>query len=369
MGRLSVRVATSSQAVAATAVDEVVAALQPGPGSTTLVFFSSSYGDALAPALARVPGVVLGCSSAGQLTERGYQVGGLTAVSFQDPRVKITPHLVSPLTDVKRRALEIAESTQHRPADPAARRFGLLLVDGLARMEEVVTAAFYQALGNVPLIGGSAGDDLRFQQTQVYWRGQLLNNAAILTIFETSVPFRTFRFQHFAPTVKRLVVTAANPELRTIQELNGIPAVEAYAEQVGCPIESLDSTVFARNPLMLRIGDDYFIRSIQAMHPDGSLSLYCAIEEGLVLSLGFPVDSLGTMLEAFDDAGRQVGGASLILGCDCILRRQQFENEGVRDLIGRFMGDRRVIGFSTYGEQYNGVHVNQTFTGVAFGGA
>jgi hypothetical protein len=29
----------------------------------------------------------------------------------------------------------------------------------------------------------------------------------------------------------------------------------------------------------------------------------------------------------------------------------------------------KVIGFATYGEQYNGMHVNQTFTGVALGAA
>jgi hypothetical protein len=28
-----------------------------------------------------------------------------------------------------------------------------------------------------------------------------------------------------------------------------------------------------------------------------------------------------------------------------------------------------VIGFSSYGEQYRGMHVNQTFTGIAIGGA
>jgi len=27
-----------------------------------------------------------------------------------------------------------------------------------------------------------------------------------------------------------------------------------------------------------------------------------------------------------------------------------------------------VIGFNTYGEQFNGMHLNQTFTGVAIGG-
>jgi len=32
------------------------------------------------------------------------------------------------------------------------------------------------------------------------------------------------------------------------------------------------------------------------------------------------------------------------------------------------MAQYGVFGFSTYGEQFNGVHVNQTFTGVALGG-
>jgi hypothetical protein len=27
----------------------------------------------------------------------------------------------------------------------------------------------------------------------------------------------------------------------------------------------------------------------------------------------------------------------------------------------------RVVGFSTYGEQFRGMHVNQTLTGIAFG--
>jgi hypothetical protein len=31
------------------------------------------------------------------------------------------------------------------------------------------------------------------------------------------------------------------------------------------------------------------------------------------------------------------------------------------------MAQNRVFGFSTYGEQYNGLHLNQTFTGVAIG--
>ena len=31
------------------------------------------------------------------------------------------------------------------------------------------------------------------------------------------------------------------------------------------------------------------------------------------------------------------------------------------------MAKNNVIGFATYGEQFNAMHVNQTFTGVAIG--
>jgi hypothetical protein len=38
-----------------------------------------------------------------------------------------------------------------------------------------------------------------------------------------------------------------------------------------------------------------------------------------------------------------------------------------KQAIGRLFADNNVVGFSTYGEQFVGVHVNQTFTGVAVG--
>ena len=41
-----------------------------------------------------------------------------------------------------------------------------------------------------------------------------------------------------------------------------------------------------------------------------------------------------------------------------------------RGLVGSVeavLRDYNVVGFSTYGEQYLGVHVNQTLTGVAIG--
>ena len=63
----------------------------------------------------------------------------------------------------------------------------------------------------------------------------------------------------------------------------------------------------------------------------------------------------------------KIGPPSLILGCDCILRHLETKQRGNRDHIGSLLAENKVVGFSTYGEQFCGIHVNQTFTGIAIG--
>ena len=43
------------------------------------------------------------------------------------------------------------------------------------------------------------------------------------------------------------------------------------------------------------------------------------------------------------------------------------ERKQVKHAISSILLENKVIGFSTYGEQFNSMHVNQTFTGVAIG--
>ena len=43
------------------------------------------------------------------------------------------------------------------------------------------------------------------------------------------------------------------------------------------------------------------------------------------------------------------------------------ESLGQLDQASTLLRQARVVGFNTYGEQHHGMHVNQTFTGVAFG--
>lgn len=58
---------------------------------------------------------------------------------------------------------------------------------------------------------------------------------------------------------------------------------------------------------------------------------------------------------------------TLVYDCDCILRNLEFQRKDLRDFVAGILEENHVVGFSTYGEQFHGMHVNQTLTGVAIG--
>jgi hypothetical protein len=371
MAPVSVRFGTSLASDPAIAVAEVRAAIdQPGLAAV-LLFCASTYDlDALGREIRNAFSCpVIGCTSAGQISRSGYQRGGLTAASIATSGLVAHPLLIDPLTEChERAAAAAAQACAILERMPSGRRaFGILVADGLSRSEEALVATLYQSLGNIPIVGGSAGDDLSFTRTAVYWEGRFLSGAAVFTVFESEHPFASFKLQHFRPSGRRVVITAADPKERQVLEIDGYPAAEAYAEAVGVPEAQLDAAVFSAHPLMLRIDGHHYIRSISKVGPDRSLLFFCAIDEGLVLSVGEAEDPLAALARGFTEATRSLGRPALVFGCDCILRRLELEAKGLDGPAGRFMADWNVIGFSTFGEQLNAVHVNQTFTGLALG--
>lgn len=368
--RLKVRHGKSEKSDADEAVRELAEQIGQPNMRVCLVFFSDGYDPLdLGRALKKyLPGPVIGCSTAGQLTEIGFLRGGISGASLAGDEIAATPYLIHPLSSQAEQVRKIAEDVQERLTLSGLSAFGFLLVDGLSMKEELLISSLYMSFGDVPIVGGSAGDSLRFKQTFVYYDGELLRDAAVLTLFQTSLPFRVFKHQHFKPTLMKLVVTDSDPARRLVKEFNGEPAAEAYAELIGTTFERLDSSVFSRFPLMLRIGDDYYVRSISSVEPDGSLKLFCAIDTGLVLTIGQGDSAFEALADELLRIRRDMGEPAVIIGCDCILRRLEMEEQQIDDKVGRLLAGSKVIGFSTYGEQYNSVHINQTFTGIAIAG-
>jgi hypothetical protein len=119
--------------------------------------------------------------------------------------------------------------------------------------------------------------------------------------------------------------------------------------------------------VVVRIGNADFVRSIQKMNPDGSLTFFCAIDNGIVFKISRGVDMIENLAAELQAIDQRIGTPSLILGCDCILRHLESKQRGIRAQIGTLMAGSNVVGFSTYGEQFGGMHINQTFTGIAIG--
>nr|WP_281419275.1 FIST C-terminal domain-containing protein [Marinobacterium ramblicola] len=217
------------------------------------------------------------------------------------------------------------------------------------------------------MIGGSAGDDLRFGETLVYHQGRFHANSAVMVLATTPLPFLTFKTQHFIPGEERLVVTEANPAERVVYEIDGYPATEEYARLVNVPADDLAPDRFAASPVVVLIDGTDYVRSIQKANPDGSLTFYCAIEEGLVLRVARGVDLIENLRHRLLSVSEKLGTPQLVLACDCVLRGLEIRQRGLEQEVGQLLNDYRVVGFNTYGEQFGGVHVNQTLVGIAFG--
>lgn len=361
----------------AKAIAELAAALHQKEPAGTIFFCSPDYDPQRLIAQferqfadhAALP--LIGCTTAGEIGAH-FRDGGITGLSFPAADFALHPLVIEDLdrldADTLRTELtRIEGELRFSPTFNPARMFGFLLVDGLSMKEEMLAASLRMALPDIPILGGSAGDELRFERTQVFADGRFMTHGAVLVIIETRLDFELFKFQHFEPAARDLVVTEAVPNRRLVTEIDGEPAGEAYARMVGIPPGALDPQVFSAYPLMLEIGNEWYVRSIEKLNDDGSLTFYCAIDSGLPLTLAHSQGLVATLQTQTAALHERFARIDATLGCDCVLRRLEMQARGDEAAVEALLGALNFVGFNTYGEQFNGIHVNQTLVGVVLG--
>lgn len=371
-----IRRAQSCATDAREAVREFHAAVTQ-PDMTLVIFFCSNAYDRelLAEEMRRMfAGIqVVGCTTAGEIGPAGYRDHSLTGASFPASSFNAVSGRLDRLQQFEIAAgqafaQELLQKLESQaPQANADNSFALLLIDGLSVREEPVTRVLQRALGRLPLVGGSAGDGLNFGTTQVYFEGQFHTDSAVLMLVSTRLPFKLFKTQHFVATDERMVVTEADTAHRIVKEINGLPAAQEYARMLGVDARDLDPMRFAAWPVVVMIDGTNYVRSIQKVNPDGSLTFFCAIEDGLVLRVAKGVDLLENLEQVFTQIHAEIGPPQLVLGCDCILRKLEIAQSSLVDRVNEIFVRNNSIGFNTYGEQFQGVHVNQTLVGIAIG--
>lgn len=330
--------------------------------ATDLDRFLPDATSALAPAR------VVGCTTAGEIGRSGYTEGQIVAIGLPDAHFAAATMLIDDLTTLHPQDLTAA-MIRNRNALASTHpdwssECAFLLVDGLSTREDALASELALGLGPVPLFGGSAGDGETFGTTWILHDGQRHTNAAVLIQMRSDCPIRVFKTDHLQPTDRRMVVTGADPARRLVHEINAEPAAREYARLLGKDPEHLSTFTFAAHPVVVRIGDQTHVRAIQRVAENGDLVFFSAIDEGVVLRLAEPEDMVAHLdreLRALSDDGPP----DMILACDCLLRRVEAEQKQLTGDISRLLSRHRAVGFSTYGEQVNSMHVNQTLTGMA----
>jgi len=301
------------------------------PDMELVVFFCSAEYDleVIADEMKqRFGGVrVVGCTTAGEIGPAGCRERSISGASFSSNVCTAATVCIDNLQEFKtsdgnRVARELLQLVKdNSPQSDAQNCFALLLIDGLSVREELVAGALQNGLGNVPLVGGSAGDGLNFRKTFAYVDGQFRTDRALLIVVATSLPFAVFKTQHFVPTEQKLVITEADSARRVVKEINGLPAAEEYARLLGVEILDLTPRRFAASPVVVLIDGNNYVRSIQKANPDGSVTFYCAIDEGVVLRVARGVDLVENLEKTLSEVREQIGRPQLIVGYDCILRK------------------------------------------------
>ncbi len=356
----------------ADAVERLKDQLGPGPFALVILYAAprTDLQHLLGGAQTALPqAIVTGCTTAGEIVpEVGYVDDGLLAVAFPEAHFAAEALVFRALSSLEQQDL-ISQTIRARArlsqsAPSFENEFACLLVDGLSLAEDRLASALAAGLGPMAMFGGSAGDGVNFESAPIFWRGEVLHDAAVLTMLRSKCEAHVFSLNHFHPTEQRMVVTRADPSQRIVHELNAEPAARELGRILGRAPEQIDTFTFAQNPVVVRIGKEHHVRAIKRVAESGGLEFFSAIDEGLVLTIAHAepmVEHLHNQLDALCTERRP----DVIIAHDCLLRRIEAEQKQVTRGVSSILAKYRVAGFSTYGEQIGGMHVNQTMTGVA----
>jgi len=367
-------------------VETALSKLGDLPVSLSLIYCSSEYDyqvvvDTIRERTGKAP--LLGCSSAGEFNEDSGVSQGMTLALISSDTHRFYTSLgrelqKDPMACVMEAKAKLPEKVEGFPHHSA-----LLVHDGLVgRGEEAVLSATLSLGPAFRFAGGSAADDLKFEETHIFVDDMVRGDAFGLCMIASQQP-PAIGFKHgHRPYSDTLVSTKA--EESVLYEVNGLPAWEVWKDVLREKAMELSIDVDAitdpsdvgqfliRYELGLSTGKDYKVRVPLSKNDDGSLNFACTIPSGASFKIMESKidDQIESARVAATNAmanmeGRKIAGA-LIFDCVCrgIILGDRFY-EGVEQ-IKNVVGHVPLIGFETYGEicmemgQLSGYHNTST---------
>lgn len=308
---------------------------------------------------------LLSCTTAGELTERGWSHDGLVLMLVASDAFEAQATLARGLkTDVKAVAAKLCGglSEAKRVAHGKGRRHmtSVLLTDGLAGTGEDLVQQMFELMHSVPrIVGGAAGDEGKFAETRV-GLGETVatDSAAVLHLFSRS-PWGIGVDHGLRSTTAQMRVTRASGNV--VHEIDGEPAFDAYRAHASQRGQTLTRANAAAYMIANELGIHFFERITRARAPlsvdaNGALTCAASIPEGSMVSIldGDPTNMVLAAKRAATTAkaGLEGSEAAGVLLFDCVCRGMILKDEFQReiDAVRSVFGDVPIAGFLTYGE-------------------
>ncbi len=336
-----------------------------GASAPVMVLAFASSKIALLPVLASLEeayphAVIAGSTTSGEFTHEGDGSNTISLFALAGD-YKIYCGIGTGLSADPEATVRAALAGQPSEVIGYSHRTGIVLLDPLAGHGEEAALILAHLLGDAPLVGGAAGDDLAMTKTWVGVGSRIVSDAvAVLTIF-SRVPLGIGVKHGHTPLSKQLTVTRTDGSV--VLEIDGRPAWEVWlentdarAKELGLDPQQNPGAYLLRFEAGLRVGDEYKVRAPLAPKSHGGVLFATAMPEGSKFHImESDADKQVESAVAAARAARAGLGDAEVAGAivfDCICRKLIL-GDGFAPMVRRVsqaLGNAPLAGFETYGE-------------------
>jgi hypothetical protein len=335
-----------------------------------VVVFASPHHDpkAVLEGIRSVTGAapLIGCSSAGEFTEKGVLSGSVVVSVVSSDSMRFTVGCGRRLGEDLSSA--VAEAVAgFRGSSPEAFKAGLvhrtilLFTDGLVGAgEALINELMVRTALQYELAGGAAGDDAKFKSTPVFFQDEVLTDAFVCAEILSKHPLGlgiSHGWSQIGPTLR-----VTRSEGAVVKEINGRPALDIYrdfAREQGVTLEGDKVVPFLMEHIIgwLYQEGDQKLRVTLWPLDDGSVVCASEIPEGSLISLMKATDR--SVIESGGRAARlavdrlKPARPAGIIALECVSQRLRVGEDGVAQEIQRIQdlaGPVPLAGCHGYGQ-------------------
>lgn len=306
------------------------------------------------------PGVLVGCSSAGEFTSDDSAQGSTCVLALHAPEMRFTGAVGRRLRQDRAGAAErLVGGFQGLHDHSFEHRSALVLTDALAGYADDLVDRLNVLTGEIyRFFGGGAGDDARFESTCVFFGTEVIADAAVALEILSHKPVGIGASHGWNPGGERMRVTESSG--MRLGSLNAVPAAEVFAAHATATGQSFDPAepvpFFLHNVLGLESSQGYRLRVPLAVEEDGAVACAADVPTGSTscIMTTSPESAAEAAASAARAAVEQLGGhpPAVAFMFDCVATRLRLGKEFWKELdaVRAELGDVPFAGCNTYGQ-------------------